>query len=70
MEVNTISNEVEEKDFTTCPNVEMMKSDDKEKNTVLETPCPKNTMANEEKESTKLVTPWTKIGFNDVSNTL
>jgi hypothetical protein len=70
MEANTISNKVEEKNFTTCPIGEMTKLDDEEKSMVPKTPCPKDAMTNEEKESMELVTSRIEMGFNDVSNTL
>jgi len=68
VEANTITNEVEEEDSTTCANVEIMESDDKENNTMPKPQSPKENMTNEEDESPKL-TPRTKMGFNDVSNT-
>ncbi len=70
MEANTINNEVEEKDSIACPNGEMKESDDQKKNIMLKTPCPKAATKDEEEESMELVTPRTKMGFNDMDNTL
>ncbi len=39
---------MEEKDSLACPNGKMTKSDDKEKNMIPETPCPKDVMTNDE----------------------
>jgi hypothetical protein len=69
VKVNIISNGVEEEDFATRFDGGMMESDDEEENTVPKTPCPKNAMMDEEKEGTKLITPRTKMGSNDNSNT-
>jgi hypothetical protein len=41
VETNTISSEVEEGDFETCLDGEMMKSNDEEESMVPKTPCPK-----------------------------
>ncbi len=69
MEANTISSEVDEEDPTTCPNGEMMESNDEERNMVLKTPCLENTMTDSKKEGMKLITPKSKMGSNDVTNT-
>jgi hypothetical protein len=59
MEVNMISSKVEEENYATYPYGIMTMSDDEEKNTVLETPCPKDVVTDEKEEGTKLVTPKT-----------
>jgi hypothetical protein len=69
MEANTISSEVEEEDCETCPNGGMTKSDDEEENIVLETPCPKNIVMDEE-EGMEPTTLRIKTGYNDASSTL
>jgi hypothetical protein len=70
VEANIITNKVEEdEDSTTCANVGMMESDDKEESMMLEPQSPKENMTNEEEENPKLATPRTKIGSNDVNNT-
>jgi len=66
---NTISNETEEKDFTTCPNGEMTKLDDKNKKMVLET-TQKLPSHMKKRGSTELVTPIIEMGSNDASITL
>jgi len=68
VEANTITSEVEEEDSTTCANVEMMELDDKEDSTMPKPQSPKENMTNEEEKSPKL-TPRTKTGSDDVSNT-
>jgi hypothetical protein len=50
MEVNIISNKVEEENYEIYPYGRMMESDDEAKTIVLETPCPKDVMPNEEEE--------------------
>jgi hypothetical protein len=40
VEAITISSKVEEEDYETCLDGEMMESNDKEENMVFETPCP------------------------------
>jgi hypothetical protein len=64
METNTINNKVEEKDSKTCLDGEMTKE-----NMVPKTPCPKDVLTNEKEKNKELVTPRTKMGYNDVSNT-
>ncbi len=59
MEANLINNEVEEKDSIACPHGKMKESDDREKNIMLKTQCPKTTMKDEEEENMELVTPRT-----------
>ncbi len=54
-----ISSKVEEENYATYPYGIMTMSDDEEKNTVLETPCPKDVVTDEKEEGTKLVTPKT-----------
>jgi hypothetical protein len=68
VEVITINSEVEEEDYETCPNGEMTKLDDEEKNIVLETPCPKDLMTNEE-EGMEPTTLRIKMGYNDMQVT-
>jgi hypothetical protein len=68
MEANTINSEVDEEDPTTCPNGEMMESNDEERNMVLKTPCLENIMTDSKKEGTKLTTLKSKMGSNDVTN--
>ncbi len=70
MEANIITSEVEEEDSTTCTNARMTKLDDEDKNTMPKTPSLEHAMMNEEKEGKELMTLKTKIGSNDVSNTL
>ncbi len=48
MEANTISNEMEEEDYETCPNGGMTQLNDKEDNTMPKTPCPKDVLIDEE----------------------
>jgi hypothetical protein len=69
MEANTISSEVDEEDFATCPNGEMMESYDKKESMVLKTPCLENTMTDSKEEGMKSTTPRSKMGSNDVTNT-
>ncbi len=64
MEVNTISNEVEKEDYNTCPYGGMIELNDKEKNTMPKTRCPKNVFTDEKEENTKLVTPKTETSYN------
>ncbi len=64
MEVNTIISKVEEEEYETCSDDGIIKLDDEEKNIVLETPCPKDVVIDEEEEGTELTTPRTKIGYN------
>jgi len=59
MEVNIINNEVEKKDYKTCPNGGMIKLYDKEENTMPKTPCPEDVLTNEEEEGIKSTTPKT-----------
>jgi hypothetical protein len=54
---------------STCPDGEMRKLDDKEKNMMLDTPCPKDVVTNEEEEGTKLSTLKTKTDYYDANNT-
>ncbi len=70
MEDNTISGEVEEEDCETCPNGRMAKLDDEEESTVLETPCPKDLVTDEEEEGMEPATPRIKTCYNDASSTL
>ncbi len=67
--MNTITNEVEEEDSTTCVNTRMTESYDEENNTMPLAQSPKGNMINEEKESVEPTTLRTKMGSNDVSNT-
>jgi hypothetical protein len=69
MEANTISNEVDEEDSTTCPNDEMMELNEEEKNMVVKTPCLENTMTDSNEEDIEPTTPRLKMGSNDVTNT-
>ncbi len=69
MEVNTISNEVEEEDYETCLDGGVMESDDEEKNIVPETPCLKSFLMDEEEEGMEPTTPGTETDCNDASNT-
>jgi hypothetical protein len=52
MEVNIISSKVEEDNYEIYPYGRMTESNDEEKTTMLETPCPKDVMTNEEEEGT------------------
>jgi hypothetical protein len=70
MEVNTVSSEVEEEDYETCPNGKMTKLDDEKKNIVFETPCPEDVVIDEREEGMEPMTPRIKMGCNDASNTL
>lgn len=54
---------------STCPDGGMRKLDDKEKNMMLDTPCPKDAMTNKEEEGTKPITLETKMDYNDANNT-
>jgi hypothetical protein len=47
----------------------MMESNDKDKNTVLETTIPKDAQIDEEEEDTKPSTPRIEMGYNDANNT-
>ncbi len=69
MEANTISSKVDEEDSTTRPIGEMMELDDKEESMVLQTPCLENTMTNSNEEGIEPMTPRSKMGSNDVTNT-
>ncbi len=59
MEANTISNQVEEEDSTTCPDGGMTKSKDKEENMMPKKPCPKDAMVDDEEPSMEPVTQRT-----------
>ncbi len=69
MEVSTISNKVEEKEYKTCLDGGMMELDDEEESTMPKTPCLEGVLTDEEKEGTKLATPRTEMCCNDASNT-
>ncbi len=60
---------MEEEEFATCLDGKMTKSDDKEKNMIPKTPCPKDAMKNDEEEGTEPITPRTEIGSKVASNT-
>jgi hypothetical protein len=70
VEANTISSEVEEEDYETCPNGKMMKLNDEEESTMFKRPCPKNLVTYEEEEGMELATPRIKMDYNDASSTL
>jgi hypothetical protein len=70
VEVNTISNKVEEKKYKICLDGGMMELNDREESMVPKTPCLEGVLTDEEEEGTKLVTPRTKTCCNDASNTL
>ncbi len=68
VEANTINNQVKQEDSTTCLDGKMIELDEEKERTVLETPCPKDAMTNEEEERMKpTTTPWTEIGYNNAS---
>jgi len=69
VEANIAISEVEEKDSRACVDGRLTKSEE-DKNTILKTQSLEENMTNEEEEGLKLATPRTKIGSNDVNNTL
>jgi hypothetical protein len=69
VEANTITNEVEKEDSTTCTNVGMMELDDEEKNMIPKPQSPEKNMTYEKEESLESATPRIEMGSNDVSNT-
>jgi hypothetical protein len=69
VEVITNSGEVEEEDCETCPDGEMMESDDEEENMVFETPCPEDVVTDEKEEGMKSMTPRIETSCNDANCT-
>ncbi len=69
MEADIAISEVQEEDSEACIDGGLTKSDEEDKNTIPKTQSLEENMTNEEEEGSKLATPRTKIGFNDVNNT-
>jgi hypothetical protein len=69
VEANITINEVEEEDSRACVDGGLTKSDEEDKSTIPKTQSLEENMTNEEEEGSKLATPRTKIGSNDVNNT-
>jgi hypothetical protein len=69
VEANIAISEVEEEDSGACVDGGLTKSNEEDKNTIPKTQSLEENMTNEEEEGSKLATPRTKIGSNDVNNT-